>query len=120
MSKQAQRAMLAFAPLEASPEARRRSSVATDSLAFAATTMQCTFRKRVAERQVRVRQAAEAAAFAAVNTDDGNIAVTRISRLFRARKQFARTMVKSHQTGLSHIYDDVGRIAAHRVAAPVA
>jgi len=40
VSKQAQRAMMSFAPLEASPEARRRSSVATDSFAFAATTMQ--------------------------------------------------------------------------------
>ena len=59
---------------------------------------------------MRVRKAKEAAAFAAVNTDDGNSAVTRISRLFHARKQFARTMVKSHQTGLSHIYDDVRRI----------
>ena len=34
-----------------------------------------------------MRKEKEAAAFAAVNTDDGNLAVTRISRLFRARKQ---------------------------------
>ena len=66
-----------FAPLEVSPEARRRHTVATDSFAFAATTMQCTFRKRVHERQRRARQEEEAAAFAAVNTDDGHTAVTR-------------------------------------------
>ena len=82
--------------------------MATDSFAFAATTMQCTFRKRVHERQRRARQEEEAAAFAAVNTDDGHTAVTRISRLFRVRKQFARTMVKSHQSGRAHIFDEGG------------
>jgi hypothetical protein len=41
--------------------------------------MQCTFRKRVHERQRRARHEEKAAAFAAVNTDDGHTAVTRIS-----------------------------------------